>query len=96
MDKTTTNQVRQVLMNELGLTRESIRQLTVEIVTECVVKYIDNMEKSGHFQQIVEKAFDNKYRSNVTHYENFRHVLYVAAEHAARDFVNKNISIKLT
>lgn len=54
------------------------------------------MEKSGHFQQIVEKAFDNKYRSNVTHYENFRHVLYVAAEHAARDFVNKNISIKLT
>ena len=93
LDKFTTNQVKQILMNELGLTRESIRQLTTEVVTEVVVKYMDNMEKSGRLQQIVEMAFDKKYR-DPDGYRNFKGIISLAAEKAAIDFVSKNISIK--
>jgi len=38
----TANQVRQVLMNELGLTRESVREMMREIVTQEVKKRIDD------------------------------------------------------
>jgi hypothetical protein len=94
LDKFTTNQVKQILMNELGLTRESIRQLTTEVVTEVVVKYMDNMEKSGNLQRIVEMAFDKKYRDPNSYYGNFKSVLHRAAEKAANEFIEKNISLK--
>jgi hypothetical protein len=41
------NQVRQVLMNELGLTKSSIRDLVEQIVTVEVAKHFNRMGRSG-------------------------------------------------
>jgi hypothetical protein len=39
-DRNTVHNVRQVLMNELGLTRESIREMVREIVSDTIGKYM--------------------------------------------------------
>lgn len=49
------NQVRQVLMNELGLTRESVRQLVEDIVAKEVKKHINKITFQGMIEQIVER-----------------------------------------
>lgn len=52
------NSVRQVLMNELGLTRESIRELVGQIVEETLVKHLH----SDQFQQQVVKVVEQQFR----------------------------------
>jgi hypothetical protein len=52
MDKTTTNSVRQVLMNELGLTRESIRQHAEQIVVDTVRAHLS----TDRIEQIVKRT----------------------------------------
>ena len=47
MDKNTTNAVRQVMMNELGLTRESVREEVKSIVTDAVDKAINIIINDG-------------------------------------------------
>lgn len=53
------NAVRQVLMNELGLTRESVRQEVTEIVGSVCRAYLDNLMKSGYLEKII--------RTEITH-----------------------------
>lgn len=36
------NTVRQILMNELGLTRESVRETMTEIVTDAVARFVNS------------------------------------------------------
>ena len=58
MDKPTTNAVRQVLMNELGLTRDSIRQEVTEIVTTEVAKAMTRLVDDGFLEKIVIAEFN--------------------------------------
>lgn len=48
------NHVRQVLMNELGLTRESVRQDVVKIVTDTVERFINAPDFQGRLVSIIE------------------------------------------
>ena len=50
------NQVRQVLMNELGLTRESVREHVREITEEVVKRKIREMLDSKYMHDLVEKT----------------------------------------
>lgn len=54
----TTNAVRQVLMNELGLTRESIREEADKIVASAVEKHVTNLMNQGFLERIVTAKFD--------------------------------------
>jgi len=45
--ETTTKQVRQILMNELGLTRESIRSLVNETVRDLVLEALNHRFHNG-------------------------------------------------
>ena len=56
MDKTTHNQIRQVLMNELGLSREGIRAEMQAIVQETVEKHIARMNVETLMQSVISKA----------------------------------------
>lgn len=58
MDKSTTNQVRQVLMNELGLTRESIREMAHQLIKQEVEKTVNVMASTGVLDRIIHEALD--------------------------------------
>lgn len=52
----TTNQVRQVLFNELGLTREYIRELVRGIVTWTVSSYLNSDTLNKFIRGEIDKA----------------------------------------
>lgn len=54
-NKQTTNQIRNILMNELGLTRESIRELATEIIDSTVEKHIKQLISDKYMQNLIEK-----------------------------------------
>lgn len=64
MTQSTTNQVRQVLMNELGLTRESIRELVKELVEAEVTKVTNQLVADGHLVKMVDRAFEHVAKTN--------------------------------
>lgn len=53
MQTATTNQVRQILMNELGLTRDEIRKQMMVIVGETVDKAVAKMVNDKTIETIV-------------------------------------------
>lgn len=69
MNKATTNQVKQVLMNELGLTRENIRTLTEELVETTLVKHLNRMEKEGKITKLITKYLVSLLRLDQEHYQ---------------------------
>ncbi|EIQ01113.1 hypothetical protein OpiT1DRAFT_05681 [Opitutaceae bacterium TAV1] len=80
-------------MNELGLSRESVRQLVEQIVTETVNKHMTTLETSGALARITEDAFHRLYRDPKTGYANFKSLVQDAAMTAAKVFVGENIRI---
>lgn len=52
MDKQTTNQVRQILMNELGLTRKSVREEMQKIVDDTIKQTLKRWEA----EDVIERA----------------------------------------
>lgn len=92
--KSTTDEVRQVLMNELGLTRESVRQLSEQIVTKTVETYMSGLISSGGLDKIVEEAFRSQYRDPKNQYIGFSETLKQAAKEAADKFVRERVIIK--
>ena len=58
MSNTTHNQVRQVLMNELGLTREYVRGQVEDIVESAVAKKIRSILNEGHLEMMIQKQID--------------------------------------
>lgn len=57
------NEVRQVLMNELGLSRESIRGLAAEIISQTVQR---QLEQSGYLQNMVRDIVAAELRKILT------------------------------
>jgi hypothetical protein len=91
--QTTIDQVRQVLMNEMGLTRESIKELAEKIVLETVDKHMESLEKSGKLTTIMREAFDAQYRGKDGHYDTFGRLMRDEAAKSAREFVKEHIKI---
>lgn len=54
----TTNAVRQILMNELGLTRESVRTMVEDIVKETLDRKIETMIAEGYLQKMVDQSIN--------------------------------------
>lgn len=54
---TTTNAVRQVMMNELGLTREVVREEMRKIVEAEAAKVVAGMVSGGHLERVVSEEF---------------------------------------
>jgi hypothetical protein len=57
--KATINHVRQILMNELGLTRDSIRDMVREITTETVTRFFN----SGDFEKFLRDQINKQFRT---------------------------------
>jgi hypothetical protein len=88
------NQVRQILMNEMGLTRESIRDLTVEIVTTEVAKHVNYLLSSGQIEMMVSKTINDLARENRWDTNSLRSIVLNAAKLQIGEFIKENLVIK--
>jgi len=63
ISKEVQNATRQVLMNELGLTRETIRHEAIDIIQECIFKFLEhnyNKKVDEIIKSYIEKAMTEK------------------------------------
>jgi len=88
------NEVRTILMNELGLTREIIREELRNIIQETAAKYIRNLMEENKFGKLLLRAADeeiyrqNKWAKTITGY------VKDGAKEAASEWVKNNIKIE--
>jgi hypothetical protein len=80
-------------MNEMGLTRENVRDMVERIVTETVDKHMASLASSGKLGRIVEDAFQRKYRDPNNGYSDFKILVSSAAAEAAKKFVAESVVI---
>lgn len=91
----TINQVRQVLHNELGLTRKDLEVQAERFIVQKLDAYMEQLEPSGKLLQLVEQAFVRRYRcgGGSTPWSEFNTELVRAAHAAAAKFVAENVRI---
>lgn len=95
MDKVTTKQVRNVLMNELGLNREYIRGLVQSVVETVVEKKLAQMDLDNTINNIVGREFSkliakNRYDSNA-----IRDLVIKEAQSQVTDFVKTYLKFEV-
>lgn len=89
------NQVRQVLVNELGLTRESIREMAREFVAEAVAKEVHQLQHTGIIERIVKEKLNDlcKTSGHWANRDTFRGMVVAEAEKQIREFIEKKVQI---
>lgn len=86
------NRVRQILMNELGLTREVVRSMAQSMVEQAVEKHINNLVISSY----VERFVDSKVAAAMGHKsygrETLRSLVTEAAGKAFAEMLSKELA----
>lgn len=59
LDTHQTHRVRQVLMNELGLTRETVRAEMVAIVEQSIGKEVSKLMENGEVKRMIHRISDS-------------------------------------
>lgn len=93
MEKTTVNQVRQVLMNELGLDRTYIRSVVEEVVKETVVKHMNTLDERGILRGMVRDEFTKLCAKGRYEHEPIRALVLDQAKKQIEEFVRNNLKI---
>lgn len=95
----THHEVRQVLMNELGLTRESVRGIAAEVVQSTVQK---QLETSGYLEKLVEAIVERNLRELLkpdpyrTSTDPLTGMVLSAAKRAAEQAITAAVRIEVT
>lgn len=88
----TTNALRQALMNELGLTREVVREEMRKIVEAEAAKVTASLVSQGHLERIVREKFDEVAKGNQwSHRAPIIAIVEAAAKAEAEKFVRENL-----
>lgn len=90
------NQVRQVLMNELGLTRASIRQLVEEIVLQTVNKKMQELDLDRKIQQSIDSHLGQILRGFRGSAADYRRELLVQISSAIAQKVRENVIVQFS
>lgn len=96
MNKNDVHAVRQILMNELGLTREVIRDEMRKIIEVEAGKVMNGLISQGHLEQIVIRKLDEviaETGSRQIWRETIKGIVTDAAKRAASDFFEKRMNI---
>ena len=89
------HQVRQTLMNELGLTREAVRGMMEEIITITVSKHMEKLKSNDFIAEIIRAEL---VKMSIDEYSTFRSksIKDIVCEEAKRqveEFVKDNLRI---
>jgi len=87
----TTAAVRQVLMNEMGLTRELVREQTLSIVRTEVEKYMARLVSEGALERLVAEEFKKMVIKDSWNRTRIETLVVEAAKKEAEAFVMKHI-----
>lgn len=91
-----TNEIRQILMNELGLTREVIREEMQKIIEAEASKVMSILVSQGHLERIVRNKFDELVKYNRwTKGNQIMSIVTNAAETEAKRFVQENLRFSI-
>lgn len=88
------NEVRQVLMNEMGLTRESVRAETLEVVEKTAEKFLNSLLESGQLGRILVRAANEELQKSGRWAKTLAGYVEDGAKAAARDWIDKNVEIR--
>lgn len=83
------NQVRQILMNELGLSRATVRGMVEEIVKETVDVKVTRMMADGHIQRMVDDSVRRFAASSRWDSDAVRKIVAKAAGEAVESQINQ-------
>lgn len=90
------NQVRQILMNELGLTRQSIRQLTEEIVLQTVNKKLQELDLDRKIQQSIDNHLGQALRGYRGSAEHLRREVVERISAAIAQKIRENVIVQFS
>jgi hypothetical protein len=88
MDKKTHNSVRQILMNEMGLTREVIREEMRSIISDTIKKAVGKIDLDEAMASALQASIRSRYSDN----GELRRLVAEAACDAAEKFITKRVS----
>ena len=94
MEKATTNQVRQILMNELGLTRETVREEMTKIIEAEAKKAVTNMVNYGALGRVVNEKVERLFNSKMGGGEAMKFFVEEAATELIKEYVSEHVVIK--
>jgi len=83
------NMIRQILMNELGLTRKLIREETERIVIETVDKHINRLLSEGFFDKLVIETTLKYLRKNWWEKDLIRQQIEKLAQEKAKEIFDQ-------
>ena len=90
------NMVRQILTNELGLTRETIRGIAQQLIEREVEKTAKEMLSNGVLDRLVEKAVNTTLGVNRYECESLRRLVNAAAAEQVKVWLTANLQFKGT
>jgi len=94
-DKELTNQIRTILMNELGLTREVVRTEMEKIVYDTMSKHMSKLFDQTNVTKIVERVVIQQFQTpNVPRENKLKELILRVAQEEVKKFVSQNIQIK--
>ena len=88
------NQVRQILMNELGLTRDSIRTMATEIIEGVVAKHVKHLLDNGKIGEMVAATIKDIAREGYYDHDSIRSLVLVVAREQLEKFIKDRLIIK--
>ena len=89
-----TKEVRQVLMNEMGLTRETIREETRRIIQDTAEKFLSQLLETGELGKILVDASHNELRKKERYPKLLSQYVEDGAKAAAREWISNNVEIR--
>ena len=91
----TTNSVRQILMNELGLTRQSIKEETTKIVEETVQKELKRLFETDGWIKLVKSAVNDYLKENSYRYtdDKIRNQIHGIAVEEMKNYIIEHVTI---
>ena len=90
------NQVRQILTNEMGLTRETIRDIAQHLIEREAEKTVNAMLANGVLDKLVEKAVNNKLSANRYERDALGRLISTAAAEQVKGWLAANLQFKGT
>ncbi len=88
------NEVRQILMNELGLTREGVRAEMRDIVRDCVDRHVGQLDLRTILTEQINKALRVDW--STTSEKQFKDAIKAAVAAEAVRLVEESMTISVT
>jgi hypothetical protein len=90
-----TNSVRQILMNELGLTKESVRNEMLDIIGMEVGRVVSSMSFDHHVERMIHHELSKLLWETKYSQSDIKSLCLAAAKKGAEDFIRNSLRFNI-